>query len=99
MPLDPGHGESMRTMRVLGLAAFIVTLISVQGKALAQANHFGGTGGTDHGSKQCPDYVVGIHGYVGTGGEGGTVVTQLGFTCANGQHELGTFGPPKGTYF
>lgn len=90
-------GGSMRTMHVLGLVVFVVAVISGQGKAVAQ--HFGGYGGTDHGSKQCPDHVVGIHGYVGTGGEGGTVVTQLGFTCANGEHELGTFGPPKGTYF
>jgi len=90
----------MRTMYVLGVAVFAVAVISGQGRAVAQpAQHFGGYGGTDHGSKQCRDHVIGIHGYVGTGGEGGTVVTQLGFTCANGEHELGTFGPPKGTYF
>jgi len=90
----------LRTTRILGLAVFGVTVILGQGKASAQPpQHFGGHGGVEHGPKLCPDYVVGIHGYVGTGGEGGTVVTQLGFTCANGQHELGTFGPPTGTYF
>lgn len=87
-------------MRLLGSAVFVAIGISGQGEAVAQLpQHFGGYGGMDHGSTQCPDYVVGIHGYVGTGGEGGTVVTQLGFTCANGQHELGTFGPPNGIYF
>ncbi|WP_157653843.1 jacalin-like lectin [Burkholderia ubonensis] len=61
--------------------------------------HFGGNGGMSHGPRRCPDRIIGIHGYVGSGGEGTTVVTQLGFTCANGEHELGTFGPPNGTYF
>jgi hypothetical protein len=86
-------------MRMLLLAGFVATLISGQEKAVAQRPHYGGFGGTHHGTKQCPDHVIGLHGYVGTGGEGGTVVTQLGFTCANGEHELGTFGPPQGTYF
>lgn len=89
----------MRSMHVLHFFVFAAAVISGQGKAVAQRQHFGGLGGTEHGSKQCPDHVVGIHGYVGTGGEGGTVLTQLGFTCADGQHELGTFGPPRGTYF
>jgi hypothetical protein len=89
----------MRMMHLLRFAVFVATVISGQEKAVAQRPHFGGHGGTEHGSKQCPDHVIGIHGYVGTGGEGGTVVTQLGFTCANGEHELGTFGPPQGTYF
>jgi hypothetical protein len=89
----------MRSMHMFRWVVFVAIVILGQGKAVAQRQHFGGRGGMEHGSKQCPDHVVGIHGYVGAGGEGGTVVTQLGFTCANGQHELGTFGPPTGTYF
>src|SRR5260370_1279759 len=93
----------MRAMYVLvlGLGIFLAALIAGQEKAVAQPpEHFGGYGGTSNGPKWCPDHrVIGIHGYVGTGGEGTTVVTQLGFTCANGEHELGTFGPPNGTYF
>jgi hypothetical protein len=90
----------MRSIHVIRLVVFVAMAILGQGRAVAQApQHFGGFGGTEHGSKQCRDHVVGIHGYVGTGGEGGTVVTQLGFTCADGEHELGTFGPPHGTYF
>ncbi|MCK4125813.1 hypothetical protein HFK83_26175 [Ralstonia pseudosolanacearum] len=61
--------------------------------------HFGGYGGQNHGPQRCTDHVIGIHGYVGAGGQGKTVVTQLGFSCANGEHELGTFGPPNGSYF
>jgi hypothetical protein len=89
----------MRSMHVLRSIVFVAIVILGQGKAVAQRQHFGGFGGTEHGSKQCPDHVVGIHGYIGTGGEGGIVVTQVGFTCADQEHELGTFGPPRGTYF
>jgi hypothetical protein len=89
----------MRKVHVFRFVVFVGILVLGQGNAVAQRHHFGGFGGTEHGSKQCPDHVVGIHGYVGTGGEGGTVVTQLGFACADGEHELGTFGPPRGTYF
>lgn len=89
----------MRTNHWVRVVVFVTTVVLGPGKAVGQQQHFGGRGGTEHGAKQCSDYVVGIHGYVGPGGEGGTVVTQLGFTCANGQHELGTFGPPTGVYF
>jgi hypothetical protein len=93
------QGGCMKPMHALHLVIFVSAVILGTGKTVAQPQHVGGFGGTEHGPKQCPDHVIGIHGYVGVGGEGGVVVTQLGFTCADGEHEIGTFGPPKGTYF
>lgn len=63
-------------------------------------NHFGGFGGVHWGQAKCPDYVTGIHGYSGWG-PNGDLVNELGFACADGEHELGTHGraSPANGYF
>jgi hypothetical protein len=94
--------EQMKIVNRAITALIGVAVLVSTADAFAQRPHFGGFG--DHpanGDTTClPGVPVkGLHGYVGPGGGGGTVVNQLGFTCDDGQHERGTFGPAIGTYF